>query len=578
MGLTIDSRHVKRYGQIAALLVRHGRIDIARQAGLDALLEQEMEQLDPTPTASAEQDGDSGDPSAAAGASKEEAAETRAAERLAEDLEGLGPTYIKLGQLLSSRVDILPPAYIEALARLQDRVAPFPFEEVERSVSQELGVRLSKAFREFDEKPMASASLSQVHRAVLRNGRLVAVKVQRPGIREVVLDDLDVLEDLAIFLDEHSERAHRYRLADILEQFRRSLIQELDFRNEARNLETLRENLSDMENIQVPRPVEDYSTSRILTMELIHGKKVTALSAMALMELDREGLADDLFRAYLKQILVDGFFHADPHPGNVFVTDDHRIALLDLGQTATLSPDSRDSLTKLLLAVANGEADDAAEILIELCEPEEDADRVGFSSAVSELVLRAQGRTAGEIALGAVVLQLVRLAGEHHIRPPTALAMLGKTLMHLDEVSRALDPDLDPNAAIRRHAADLMERQMLGSLSPSAMFRAALEANELVQQMPGRLNRFMELLSRNELSLEVNAIDEVRLIAGLEKIANRITLGLIIAALIVGAAMLVGVDGGPRLLGYPALSLLLFVAAALAGIILAVRIVLQDRD
>jgi predicted unusual protein kinase regulating ubiquinone biosynthesis (AarF/ABC1/UbiB family) len=262
----------------------------------------------------------------------------------------------------------------------------------------------------------------------------------------------------------------------------------------------------------------------------------------------------------------------------VFVTDDHRIALLDLGQTATLSPDSRGALTKLLLAVANGDADEAAELLLELGEPEGDADRPGFALAVSELVLRAQGRTAGEIALGAVVLQLVRLAGEHHIRPPSSLAMLGKTLMHLDEVARALDPELDPNAAIRRHAADLMERQMMASLSPSAIFRAALEANELVQQMPGRLNRFMELLARNELSLEVNAVDEVRLIAGLEKIANRITLGLVIAALIVGAAMLVGVDGGPRIMGYPALSLLLFLAAALAGIVLAVRIVLQDQE
>jgi ubiquinone biosynthesis protein len=263
-----------------------------------------------------------------------------AAESLAADLERLGPTFVKLGQLLSSRVDILPPAYTTALARLQDRVEPFPFEEVEGRVSEELGVRLSKAFREFDEKPLASASMAQVHRAVLRNGRVVAVKVQRPGIQEMILDDLDALDDLATFLDEHSDRAHRYRLADILEQFRQSLIEELDFRNEARNLVTLGENLEGMETIQVPRPVADYSTSRVLTMELIHGRKVTALSAIALLELDRRELAEQLFRAYLKQILVDGFFHADPHPGNIFITDDHRLALIDLGQTATLSPGS----------------------------------------------------------------------------------------------------------------------------------------------------------------------------------------------------------------------------------------------
>ena len=572
MGLTIDPKHVKRYGQIAGLLVRHGRVDLVERAGLDSLLEEEVRPA---------RDGGSRETEGEQGGGRAEAASARDsadAESLADDLERLGPTYVKLGQLLSSRVDILPPEYTSALARLQDRVAPFPFEEVERRVSTELGVRLSKAFREFEPKPMASASLSQVHRAVLRSGETVAVKVQRPGIREVILEDLDALEELAGFLDRHSDRAHRYRLADILEQFRRSLIQELDFRNEARNLKTLRENLEGLETIHVPRPVLDYTTDRVLTMELVHGRKVTALSSVALLELDRERLADDLFRAYLRQILVDGFFHADPHPGNVFITEDGRIALLDLGQTATLSPDARDSLTKLLLSVANGEADEAAELLLELGEPEEGADTAGFGDEVAELVLRAQGRTAGEIALGAVVLQLVRLAGEHGIRPPSSLTMLGKTLMHLDEVARVLDPELDPNAAIRRHAAELMERQMMSSLSPSALFRSALEANELVQQMPGRVNRIMELLSRNELTLGINAIDEVRLIAGLEKIANRITLGLVIAALIMGAAMLVGVDGGPRIMGYPALSLVLFMAAALAGITLAVQIVLQDRE
>ncbi len=560
MGLSIDPKHLKRYGQMAALLVRHGRADIVRRAGLQSLLEKGLEAQ-----------GRDGDAPEAPDA-------VRKAESLADELERMGPTFIKLGQLLSSRVDILPPEYTRALARLQDRVEPVPLEEIEDRVSTELGVRLSKAFREFDPVPMASASLAQVHRAVLRSGEVVAVKVQRPGIQETVRDDLEVLRELAEFLDEHSDRAHRYRLADILEQFRRSLIEELDFRNEARNLATLRENLRSMESIHIPRPIADYTTSRVLTMERIRGRKVTAISSVALVELDRERLADDLFRAYLKQILVDGFFHADPHPGNVFITDDHRIALLDLGQTATLSPDSRDSLTKLLLAVANGEADEAAEILLDMGEAEPGADTEGFAEEVGRLVLRARGRTTADIALGAVVLQLVRLAGEHHISPAPSLTMLGKTLMHLDEVARTLDPDLDPNAAIRRHAAELMERQMMGSLSPSALFRTALEANELVQQMPRRLNRFMDLLSRNELTLGIDAIDEFRLIAGLEKIANRITLGLVIAALIVGAAMLVGVEGGPRLLGYPALSLILFLAAALAGIVLAVRIVLQDRE
>ena len=561
MGLSIAPKHVERYARLARLLIRHGRRDLVERAELATLLE------DPA----LEDVGD--------GAAAGEAEDARLRERassLADDLEAMGPTYIKLGQLLSSRVDLLPAPYLESLSRLQDRVEPFPFEDVERIVSDELGVRLSKAFAEFEASPVASASLGQVHRAVLRDGRPVAVKVQRPNIRGRVRDDLDALMELAEFLDDHSETAHRYRLADILEQFRQSLLQELDYRNEARNLETLATNLSSIEAIFVPRPVRDYSTSRVLTMDLVRGRKITALSPVALLEIDRDRLADQLFRAYLKQIVVDGFFHADPHPGNVFITEDGRVALLDLGMVATLGPDLREHLLKLLLAVADGAAEQAAAILLELSDAEEDADTEGFARAVGEVVLRAEGLTAGEIALGAVVLELVRLSGRHGVRPPPQLTMLGKTLFNLDQVGRALDPGLDPNAAIRRHASELMERRMLDSLSPSRLLQAALETNELVQRMPERMNRILELIAENRLSLDVNAVDEGRLISGLEKIANRITLGLIIAAMIMGAAMLVSVDGGPRLMGYPALSLVLFLMAAVAGVALALQIVLKD--
>jgi ubiquinone biosynthesis protein len=449
---------------------------------------------------------------------------------------------------------------------------------VERIVSEELGVRLSKAFREFDPEPMAAASLSQVHRATMRDGRLVAVKVQRPEIRAIIRDDLEALGELATFLDDHSHRAHRYRLADMLEEFRRSLLRELDFRNEARNLETLRENLAEFETIVVPAPVTDYSTSRVLTMELVRGRKVTSLSTLSLMDLDRQALSDDVFRAYLKQILVDGFFHSDPHPGNVFITDDGKLALIDLGQVSTLSPEVRERLVKLMLAVGEGDSGEVASTLLDLSEPERDADTRAFRDAVAEMVILSEGRSTSEIAFGAVVLGLVSLAAEHHIRPPSDLTMIGKTLLNLDEVGRTLDPDLEPNAMIRRHAAELMERQVTSSLRPGNLFKAAMEANELLQRMPQRLNRIMGLVADNEIRVHVDAIDEAKLIAGLDKIANRITLGLLIAALILGAALMIRVEAGPTVLGYPALALALFLVAAVAGITLSVKIVMKDRD
>ncbi len=557
MGLSIDPKHLKRYGQIASLLVRHGRGDVVRQASLESTL--------------------------TGGLMDEQAAlsdqeQVERAESLADDLERLGPTYIKLGQLLSSRVDLLPPAYLEALTRLHDRVEPFAFHDVERIVSEDLGVRLSKAFSEFEETPVAAASLAQVHRAALRNGQVVAVKVQRPDIRPLIRDDLDALSELAEFLDEHSDRAHRYRLMDVLEEFRRSLLRELDFRHEAQNLETLADNMAGFELITVPRPIESYTGQRVLTMELIHGRKVTKISPLALIELDRERLADELFQAYLKQILMDGFFHSDPHPGNVFLTEDNRLALLDLGQVSTLSPDVREALTKLMLAVADNDPSEATRILLDLSEPEKDAEPAGFGDAVTDLMMFSEGRTASEIALGAVMMGMVRVAGEHHIRPPSELAMIGKTLLNLDEVGRTLDPDLEPNEMLRRHAAVLMERRVVSSLSPSHLFKAAIEANELVQRMPQRLNRIMGLIADNELSVQVNAIDEAKLISGLDKIANRITLGLLIAALILGAALVMRVDVGPTIMGYPALALVLFTIAAVAGIALAIKIAVSHSD
>ncbi|MDQ6912686.1 MAG: AarF/ABC1/UbiB kinase family protein, partial [Verrucomicrobiota bacterium] len=332
MGISLKPQHLNRYRQIAWLFAKDGRSDLVKQAGLEETLDAETHS---TP--------------------KEKAK----ASELADDLEKLGPTFVKLGQLLSTRVELLPEAYLEALARLQDKVEPFGFDEVEKIVTSELGVRLSKAFSEFDSTPMAAASLGQVHRARLRSGQQVAVKVQRPAIREALFEDLDALDEIAQFLDSHTETGKRYEFGLMLEQFRKSILRELDYRQEASNLTTLGEQMKQFERILVPKPIADYSSARVLTMEYVHGKKVTDLSPLARMEFDGDALADELFRAYLHQILVNGFFHADPHPGNVFLTDDYRIALIDLGMVGRVMPGLQEQLLQLLLAIAEGRGDDA---------------------------------------------------------------------------------------------------------------------------------------------------------------------------------------------------------------------------
>ena len=482
----------------------------------------------------------------------------------------MGPTFIKLGQLLSTRADFLPPAYIHALTRLQDNIAPFSFEEIDAIVTHELGVRISKAFSNFEIKPLAAASLGQVHRAWLRDGRAVVVKVQRPGIREIIAEDLDALEDIAQFLDKHTEWGKRYRFVETLE--------ELDYRQEARNLLTLNVNLKNFHRIVVPIAIEDFTTSRVLTMEYISGQKVTSLSPLARMELMGAELAEELFRAYLQQILVDGFFHADPHPGNVFITDDHRVALLDLGMTGRIAPRLQENLLQLLLAVSEGRSDDAATVAIKIGEVTEQFEETSFRNRVAALVGAQQAATLEQMQVGRVVLEITQASAESGLRLPAELTMLGKTLLNLDLVGRTLDPQFDPNASIRRNGATMLQERLWKALSPGNLFGGMLELKDLLMRLPGRVNQILDVVARNDLKVKVDAIDEIVLIEGMQKVANRITVGLILAALIVGAALMMRIDSSFRLFGYPGLAILCFMGAGGGGLVLIINILMHDRS
>ena len=498
------------------------------------------------------------------------------AEALARDLEALGPTFIKLGQVLSTRGDLLPPVYIEALARLQDEVEPFPYEDVERIVQEELGVRLSKAFIEFDRTPIAAASLGQVHRAVLRGGREVAVKVQRPGIRERVTKDLDALDELAGLVDRFTRANRNIDAPRLLEEFRKTLMAELDYREEARNLVTLAHQLRDFERIVVPYPIDDYTTARVLTMDYVPGTKITIVSPVERTEVDGAVLADDLFRAYLQQVLIDGVFHADPHPGNVLLTPDHRLALIDLGMVGRLSTGMQEQLFKLMLAIADGRGDDAATSTIALGEKRDDFDELAVRRAVVDLVSRYRQSALKEMNVGSVMLDMARSGAQHGLKLLPELALLGKTFLHLDEIGRVLDPDFDVNASLRRNATTLMQRRMLKSATPSNLFASVLEVRDFAEKLPGRVNRILDALAGNDLRLKIEVIDHGSIIDGFQKVANRIALGLVLAALIVGAAMLMQVPTRFTILGYPGVAMLLFLSAAAGGFWMAWTILAGD--
>lgn len=509
-------------------------------------------------------------------AANDDTAESDVPEQLARDLEKLGPTFIKLGQVLSTRVDLLPPAYLTALARLQDDIEPFPFADVKRIVEEELGVRLSKAFSVFEERPIAAASLGQVHRAALRDGRIVAVKVQRPGVAETVAKDLEALAEIAGFLDARTSAGRRYDLTGTVEEFRTAITQELDYLSEANNLRLLGANLKEFALIVVPQPVEGYTSTRVLTMDYVSGTKVTEVSPVVKIDLERDVLADTLVHAYLKQIVLDGVFHADPHPGNVLVTDEGLLALIDLGMIGRLSPQMQERLLKLLLAISEGRGEDVAEVAMSLGEKLPEFNDAGFRRDISALVGRIGHQTIGEFQIGAAFLDLSKVINDNAMRAPAELTMLGKMLLNLDEVARALDPDLDVNATIRRKGVELMTRRMKHTITSGGVLSAVLEAKEFAEKLPGRVNRVLDALAASELKLKVD-IDDGAIIDGLQKVANRITHGLIVAAMIVSAAMVMSIDTSFRILGYSGFAMILFALAAAGTTWLAIQIVRHDR-
>jgi predicted unusual protein kinase regulating ubiquinone biosynthesis (AarF/ABC1/UbiB family) len=498
-------------------------------------------------------------------------------EELPNDLERLGPTFVKLGQLLSSRADLLPERYLKPLARLQDKVKPFPYNEVEFIIQNELGTKISKAFSYFNPEPLAAASLGQVHQAALHDGRPVVVKVQRPNIQKQIQEDFAAMKELAKALHRHTKFGQRYQLLKILEEFENTIAHELDYRREAANLEAVAENLREFPRIRVPLPIEDYTTHRLLTMEYIEGTKITELSPLTRLDLDGGALAEELFRAYLKQVLVDGIFHADPHPGNIFLTEDKRIALLDLGMVGYTTPALQENLLKLLIAVSEGESDEAADVAIAISETTDNFDEMQFRHEVGQLVAEQQNSRLRDMDIGKELLDVGRSAAETGLYVPIELTLLGKTLLQLDEVGQILALDFDPNESIRRNASRLLNRRMKSAFTPGKAFSSLLEAKQFVGALPSRLNKIFDAVGNAELNVKIKPVETQFLLDCFQKIANRITTGLILAALIVGAALLMQVNTSFELFGYPGLAILCFLAAALGGVGLVINIFWQDH-
>jgi ubiquinone biosynthesis protein len=535
MKLSLKPHHLKRYKDIALLFLKYGHTDLAKEFASEA----------------------GGDEKALSAAKPGQPAP----EELADDLEKMGPTFIKFGQLLSSRADLLPEPYLKALARLQDKIKPFPYAEVEQIVASELGIRISKAFSFFEQQHLAAASLGQVHRAALRDGRPVVVKVQRPDIRKQIAEDFEVLEEIADFFDEHTDIGRRYRFGKILAEVKNSILQELDYQREASNLTTLANNLKEFPHILVPLPVLDYSSRSVLTMDYVSGKKITALGPLAQLDINGDVLAEEFFKAYLKQVLIDGFFHADPHPGNIFLTDDGRVALLDLGMTGRISSNMQENLLRLLLAISEGNGDEAVKIVLRISETADDFDEAEFTKKATEFVSEQRDQNLNHQDVGKALMGVSRTAAKTGLYVPSELTLLGKTLLQLEEVGKILCPNFNTNASVRRNVAEIMTTRMRKVASPGHLFGAVLEMKDFVGGLPGRVNKILDAVGNSELEVNVKTPDARYLLNGFEKIANRVTTGILLAALIIGAALMMRINSSFQIFGYPGIAMICFLIA-----------------
>jgi len=547
----IRRSHWGRYLEFARLALRHGRRDLVAHSQATDLLTGDFSSDPPTPD------------------------DVARATALTHDLERLGPTFIKLGQLLSTRADLLPPAYLDALERLQDNVAPFPFSVVEETIVRELGRPLSVAFGEFGREPIAAASLGQVHRATLPDGRAVAVKVLRPRIREIVRDDIAALQRLVGTAQRFSETAYRFDLQSLLDEFRRVVGRELDYRAEAVYLERLGANLHSYPELVIPRPIASHSTSRVLTMEWIEGRKVTELSLEERQAIGGERLAQTLFRAYLQQILVDGFYHADPHPGNVLVTPDGRLALLDLGMVAAVPDDFRDKLLRLLVALAEGKGDAVADISMEVGEVTEFFEERKFRRSIRDVVANYSATPAASVKGGKLFFVLGRASADAGLRMPPEFALFGKTLMNLEHVGMTLDPAFDPNEAVQHYANDIFRERLQQGLSPRNVLALAAELDQLRKVLPSRIQRLLDM-SDDGIPVRITLAEQDRFIRGLDRIANRITVGLLVAALIISGTMWVNDTSGFTIMGLPGMVVVGYILAA-GGALVLIRNVIRNE-
>jgi predicted unusual protein kinase regulating ubiquinone biosynthesis (AarF/ABC1/UbiB family) len=491
---------------------------------------------------------------------------------LRESLERLGTTFIKLGQLLSSRPDLVGELYAHELAHLQDDTLPMPITEARETIERSLGRTTDDLFARFDEAPLASASIAQTHTAVRADtGEAVVVKVRRPGIIDVVDQDLHVLERLTRRVDAHVDAAKLLQLRSVADELSWSLRRELDMRSDAANGIQLATTMEDVTRIHVPRVHEDLTTEEVLVMERVDGVRADDELVQRMDPEIRHELAEQLLRAYVRQVLVEGVYHADPHPGNVLVRPgEGSLVVLDFGLVGRLDDNTRMELTLVLLAMAENRAADMANLLLRMSSTTHRSDEQRFEQELRRLLPRYHRAGIAQIEVGNALVRIQQLALRCGVALPIPFALIGKTLSQVDTIARALDPTIDPLETLRAATIPLMMEQAEEMLTPSALLSIVAPRARALLELPDKAERLLDGLERGATSISITPqLDDA--VAELRTITNRIVAAIVLAAMILASALLMHVEGVGTILGYPSLGFLGFVTSFALAMLLIVR-------
>ncbi len=551
------ARDIGRMQDIASVLIRYGFGDIVQRVGMAGALRRAGKVLH-------WKEG-------------EELARLSPPERVRRVLEELGPTFVKLGQVLATRVDLFAPEWLNEFGKLQDHAPAVEWEKIEAQLIEDLGAPPEEVFKDIEREPLAAASLAQVHRAWLEDGTPVVLKVRRPGIKSVIEADLRLLRRLAEILESETNELRHYRPRLLLRQFARSLRLELDFVAECRNAERIADTLEPDSGIVVPNVFWEWSGERLNVQDCLEGIPGRDLEAVDEAGLDRHEIAVRGTRAILLMILEEGFFHADPHPGNILYLPDNHIGLLDFGMVGRLSEQRRHEVAELLHGLVSRDAESAASILLEWSEDDK-VSEARLGEDVEEFIEHYHGVPLQQLDLSAMIGDITGVLRQHHLILPPDLVLMFKAFLTLEGMGRRLEPEFD----MAGEAAPIIEEVLQRHYSPANLARrmrkSAMQTLRLIGDLPADLSRLLRNASKGRIEVHVDIRSLKEVSNQLDQAASRLTLGIVTAALIIGSAIVMNVQAGQQAFGLPLLGLLGFVGAALGGVWLLVSIWRSGKD